>query len=178
MVGGDYYWQFFSGKIVRGIAGPVAMETSLGWVLSGSVPNNSTCNTNALIATHVMKVTGVIDSNKFDRDIVEKIGEFWDIENSESIQFDGKNYSVRLLWKCDPKGLPDNFSLCKSRLNMLVNRLSKNPTKFRVYDDIIEQWETDGVITHRNTDVTNHFKHTAMFSARTNIDGRKFNVYS
>ena len=55
LVGGDYYWQFFSGKIVRGIAGPVAMETSLGWVLSGSVPNNST-NTNVLIATHVMKV--------------------------------------------------------------------------------------------------------------------------
>ena len=136
------------------------METSLGWVLSGSVPNNSTCNTNVLIATHVMKVTGVIDSNKFDHDIVEKIGEFWDIENSglnysedlvlkyfhESIQFDGKNYSVRLPWKCNPKGLPDNFSLCKSRLNMLVNRLSKNPTKFRVYDDIIKQWETDGVI--------------------------------
>ena len=30
LIGGDYYWSFFTGKIVRGETGPVAMETLLG----------------------------------------------------------------------------------------------------------------------------------------------------
>ena len=34
LIGGDFYWKFFSGKVIRGISGPVASETSLGWALS------------------------------------------------------------------------------------------------------------------------------------------------
>ena len=34
LVGGNYYWQFFSGKVVRGRKGPVAMESCLGYVMS------------------------------------------------------------------------------------------------------------------------------------------------
>ena len=75
----------------------------------------------------------------------------------ESIQFDGNNYSVRLPWKCDPTVLPDNFSLCKSRLNMLINGLSKNPAKFKVYDGIIRQWEKDGVIESVDRDDYSNF---------------------
>ena len=37
LVGGDYYWSFISGKIIRGDDGesPVALNTRIGWVLSG-----------------------------------------------------------------------------------------------------------------------------------------------
>ena len=36
LIGGDYYWSFFMGKILHGKIGPVAMETLLDWVLSGN----------------------------------------------------------------------------------------------------------------------------------------------
>ena len=99
-----------------------------------------------------------------DADIVSKIGEFWDVEDiglsnndnlvmkefNESITFDGDNYSVKLPWKCDPAVLPNNFSLCKSRLNVLIKRLSANPEKFKVYDEIIKDQEEQGIIETAN----------------------------
>ena len=35
LVGSDQYWQLVSGKVVRGDDGPTAIQTKLGWVLSG-----------------------------------------------------------------------------------------------------------------------------------------------
>ena len=31
----DFYWQFVTGKMIRGHSGPVAVETTLEWILSG-----------------------------------------------------------------------------------------------------------------------------------------------
>ena len=36
LIGGDYYWSFFTGKIVRGKIGPVARKILLGWGLTGN----------------------------------------------------------------------------------------------------------------------------------------------
>ena len=36
LIGADFYWRFVTGHILQGKkSGPVAMETKLGWVLSG-----------------------------------------------------------------------------------------------------------------------------------------------
>ena len=35
LIGGDYYWKFIIGEIKRGPCGPIAVDTILGWVLSG-----------------------------------------------------------------------------------------------------------------------------------------------
>ena len=37
LIGGDFYWSFVSGNISKGRTGPIALETTLGWVLSGNV---------------------------------------------------------------------------------------------------------------------------------------------
>jgi len=34
LIGNDFSWSFFTGDMKRGESGPVAMKTSLGWVLS------------------------------------------------------------------------------------------------------------------------------------------------
>ena len=39
LIGNDFYWSFFTGDMKRGESGPVAMKTSLGWVLSGPMPH-------------------------------------------------------------------------------------------------------------------------------------------
>jgi len=37
LVGSDYYWQLTTGEVIRGEGGPIAINTKLGWVLSGSI---------------------------------------------------------------------------------------------------------------------------------------------
>ena len=55
LIGADYYWDFVSGNIKRGNSGPVAVETILGWVLSGTYEfqNNISATVN-LSSTHVL----------------------------------------------------------------------------------------------------------------------------
>ena len=37
LVGADHYWSLVTGEVRRGSSGPVALNTRLGWVLSGSI---------------------------------------------------------------------------------------------------------------------------------------------
>ena len=59
LIGSDQMWQFFSGQKISGKSGvgPVAFETSLGWVLSGPVEGKHDPNlpsaTN-FVETHVL----------------------------------------------------------------------------------------------------------------------------
>ena len=154
LVGGDFYWKFFSGKIVRGISGPVASETSLGWVLSGSV-DAPPAQVNVISASHTM----LIRVSDRDSEIINKCHEFWNVENAglesreeeildnfnKSVQFVDQHYSVRLPFACDTSILPDNFSLCKTRLNTLIHKLSTDRSKLIEYDAIIRKWDEDGI---------------------------------
>ena len=38
LIGGDYYWDLTTGHTCRGDSRPVAIQTKLGWVLSGPTP--------------------------------------------------------------------------------------------------------------------------------------------
>ena len=57
LVGSDQYWSLVSGRVVRGEHGPTAIETKLGWVLSGPIPEGTQVNRQQsnLVATHVLK---------------------------------------------------------------------------------------------------------------------------
>ena len=168
LIGGNQYWKFVSGKLCRGPTGPVAMETMFGWVLSGNVEGiPQSCSTNLATSTHVLQISCEVpdvDPIEFDRSMVDRIHEFWNTENtgvpseeerviqefSESIDFDGKNYHVPILFKCDPTVLPDNYSLCVGRLRSQLPKLKANPNLFQIYNDIIVQQEVDGVIVGRS----------------------------
>jgi hypothetical protein len=41
LIGSDLYWQFITGKIIRGTGDLVAIESKFGWILSGSVERSS-----------------------------------------------------------------------------------------------------------------------------------------
>ena len=49
LVGADLYWNFVSGKIVRNEDEPVAIETVLGWVLSGKMESGVNKNSVSLM---------------------------------------------------------------------------------------------------------------------------------
>ena len=37
LIGSDHYWKFVTGEMRRGNQGPVAIQSKLGWLLSGSI---------------------------------------------------------------------------------------------------------------------------------------------
>ena len=77
LVGVDFYYSFFSGKIVKGINGPVASETILGWVLSDKIKEGNTDSSQCL-TTHTIKVA--IGELEYEGDpLREELSKFWSI---------------------------------------------------------------------------------------------------
>ena len=69
LIGADYYWHFVQDHVIRG-DGPTAVQSKLGYLLSGPLPAKTQCN---LISLHVTTTTSheVCDLEKF-----------WQIESS------------------------------------------------------------------------------------------------
>ena len=80
LIGADHYWSFFTGGMSRGESGPVALETSLGWVLSGAVPDApSTESTQVNITTlrvDTEKCPNLSDRAPEWRELEEKLTQF------------------------------------------------------------------------------------------------------
>ena len=151
MIGGDFYWSFVSGNIRKGRTGPVTLETTLGWVLSGDVGVSSFKNEH--VSTHIFKLgcakveTSVDIFSKRDQILLNKVKKFWEIEDvsskpcmnhsdqgdrihesfKSSIAFGDGHSTVGPPGKTDKLMLPDNFAPSKQRLESLENRL-KTPT--------------------------------------------------
>ena len=60
LIGSDYYWDLATGEVCRGESGPVAINTRLGWVLSGPTPPGRQeplrKPTTSLLAPHSLRV--------------------------------------------------------------------------------------------------------------------------
>ena len=78
LIGSDFYWSIFSGTVLRGDwCGPVALESKVGWILSGSLQGNNVekrYNVNLVgTPTHV-----VLIETKGNVDLIEnKLSRFW-----------------------------------------------------------------------------------------------------
>jgi len=76
LVGIDFYFRFFSGKRIESKEGVVASESSLGWILSGSVVFKGLTE---LSYSHQMRVeVQTVDS------LDAKLHKFWQIEETEN----------------------------------------------------------------------------------------------
>ena len=153
-IGADYYWDFVSGNIKRGNSGPVAAETILGWVLSGTYEfeNNISATVN-LSSTHVLKLSVQESDINYD----SCFQKFRQIESSETkaksfsdypkhVYFNCHKYETPLPWKEHCELIPDNYALCESRLYSLIIRLKRDPVTLQEYDSILEKQESEGII--------------------------------
>ncbi|MBA4719445.1 MAG: hypothetical protein HRO68_10275 [Nitrosopumilus sp.] len=80
LIGSDYYWELTTGRVKRGESGPVAMETKLGWVLSGPVPGMKQDQLAvSLVSTHTLKV----DTNDVstESNLNDTLRAFWELES-------------------------------------------------------------------------------------------------
>ena len=128
IIGADYLWTFQTGGIIRGETDePVAIETELGWVLSGPLKiKDVECEGSAqfvdaganLININSVTAEDMSEENEIQREICK----LWDLDSLgikkidevheafvDSITFDGERYSVRLPWKKGHGDLPSNY---------------------------------------------------------------------
>ncbi len=129
--GAGYLWQYQGGCVIFGKPEePVAVQTSLGWVLSGPIKGrlNDT--------PHGVATVNNIRAEIKDCIVDEEICKLWDLETigirpkdeaSESLQdnivFNGVRYSVRLPWKVGHDALPTNYANSLARLKKFLKNV-------------------------------------------------------
>ena len=69
LFGNDFYWSFFTGDTKQGESGPVTMKTSLGWVLSGPLPQTPGSDTDV---HSVSRYTLRLDNSSCGDTVTEK----------------------------------------------------------------------------------------------------------
>ena len=118
LVGSDQYWSLVSGRVVRGKLGPAAIETKLGWVLSGPISEGIQVDRqqSSLVLKSAVNPVDVTDET-LDGDLKT----FWVLESlgikprtlyeqfKEQISFKNNRYEVHLPCKTPHLSLPDNY---------------------------------------------------------------------
>ena len=156
LIGVDYYWQIVGDEVIRG-NGPTAVQSKLGYLLSGPLSLQKSCRE----ATNVFHIT-INPHADHDNHTIEK---FWAIESTgtlptvpkDSDRFmdtylssitrqENGSYVVRFPWKEDHAPLPSNYEVCKQRIRSLVRRLASTPDLMRTYDQIIKEQERRGFV--------------------------------
>ena len=155
LIGSNFLWDFQQGETIRGGPHePVAVKTTLGWVLSGPLKGKFTAEANDA------NVNFVIDSRRQEvKQIDEEVHKLWDLDSLgiregnnvheqliDDISFTGTNYSVRLPWKIGHKDLTSNYDISLARLTGLLRKLRKEPYILEKYDDIINEQFQSGII--------------------------------
>lgn len=153
LIGSDFYWHL--GETIRGDTGPTAINTKLGWVLSGPVMGKPGLDT-ATLVTHVLRVDTTTELRQLDTSLQR----FWDLESlgivdkeeqvyeqfTEHISIREGRYEFPLPWKDPLATIPSNYELSLGRLKKLMQRLKQDPETFKAYDAIIGEQLKAGIV--------------------------------
>ena len=162
LVGADHYWSFMTNEVkhAEDKRGPVAIGTTLGWVLSGPMDLRGTNDTLSNLSVAHVNFTQTEDpTTEPSCPIREQLSKFWDIESlvlivnysvydelKENVVYNGERYQVSLPFKEGHSLLPDNFLLSKQRLKSLLNCLKSKPEILAEYDQILCEQERLSII--------------------------------
>ena len=99
LIGSDFYWNFVNGETNRGKEGPMAVNSALGWLLSGPISGNVDRSYDAhtnLIIDYKNSLVQLSD----DDILANSFKGFWEIEsiaiNDLTTNVDGKNESFEI----------------------------------------------------------------------------------
>lgn len=157
MIGVDVAPRLYTGKKIDLECGPTATETRLGWILSGKILVSAKPNKNNMMCLISMHMLDDVVKNMWEleaigiTDPVETIQRA-ELEKSAMDHFrktvckleDGR-YEVSLPWLEGRQKLPNNFMQASFLLKKATTTLKKDGS-LAAYDDILRQWEADGII--------------------------------
>ena len=159
LIGENFYWDIITGKVIRGASGPVALESGIGWILSGrsAAPNNSREVSTMLSISR----RDTREEEEDTRDVVvdTSLKEFFQSESvngakenvltnfKRDIQFSGEKYVVKLPEKDNHEFLPDNYQLCLKRFLCNEKRLQNHEMKDlpEQYRQVFEEYKANGM---------------------------------
>ncbi|GIY52051.1 reverse transcriptase [Caerostris extrusa] len=79
-----------------------------------------------------------VDKKLYDKQMLEQF--------DESIKFRDGRYEIKLPRKFDNIDLPNNYDVAKRRIEYLVRRFRKNPSLFKDYKAVINEYLTLGIV--------------------------------
>ena len=185
LIGSDFQWEFMEGEEIRGGPHePVAVKTTLGWVLSGPLKgekfdSSPQCSVNLLPCEPSAK------------GIEEQVNKLWDLDSLgirpkdnvheallDDIVFTGERYSVSLPWKEGHGPLPLNYNNCVARLKSQIRKLKQDPKVLHEYDRIISEQLQTGIISKvskmEDAERVSYLPHSAV--VRENAETAKVRV--
>ena len=164
LIGVDYYWQIVGDEVIRG-NGPTAVESKLGYLLSGPLSLPKSCQE----TTNVFHIT-INSHTDHDNQTIEK---FWAIESTGTLPtmtkdcdhfmdtymnsitcLDDGSYMVKFPWKDNHPPLPSNFRVCERRTRSLARKLIHTPDLMKSYNEIIKEQERRGFIEKISSEPT------------------------
>ena len=152
LIGSDFYWSIILDGIRQGEKGPVAVNSKLGWILSGPSCVTSSGNetvSNLIVTEGEPELSEVVANNRLHLALIKR---FWDTEAIgiegelktkditldpeflKNIQYRNSHYEVSLPWRRDCSDIADHYNLCSNRLRYLQQRLLKKPEILKEYD--------------------------------------------
>ena len=169
LIGMNYYHHIVTGEVVKGKSGPVAANSTLGWLLSGPYNLSSNVSSNVmsnrvldsypqrLIVSEIELQEG---STQKDLELQTAVKDFWKHEamgieeivksvaseavhksNEFDIKLKEKWYKISLPWRSDVSHdcLSDTYQMCLKRLGSLCNRLKQDHDLLNEYDSILKE---------------------------------------
>jgi len=143
LIGSNYYWNVVSGDVVKGDHGPVAVNSRLGWLLSGTIDSSETIE---LSHSHLIISGSPVHCE--DDILVKSLQRFWEVESIgvmeplavsskkdpflSSISFENGRYEVGLPWKRTQCTVPDHLALCEAHLKSLLKNDFNQTLKYWV----------------------------------------------
>ena len=131
----------------------VAVESYFGWIITGPVDSYS---------KHTSAMLTMVENNE----VTASLRRFWELESigiveavnptmsqeeelavndfNDGLNFDGKNYEVRLPWKRDHPKLENNYAQAVKRLESIERKLKRDPEKAEAYTTAINQYVEKG----------------------------------
>jgi len=156
LIGSDHYWDIVIGDITREGDGPVAINSRLGWLLSGHTRHSRNHDSNV--------ITNLALVNSIDSSVDEvaiQLQRFWDTEAigimecsvtaddhfSSLVEFEEleKRYVVSLPW-ASLHPTSTNYDICVTRLHMLRARLQRDNSLFQQYQATFDSQLHSGII--------------------------------
>ena len=155
LIGLDYYWAFILGEVKRGGSGPVALESRVGWLLSGPIIEGNTvgdCDSQSMLILNQeddrldllaekfwsLETIGVVESK--NSDVMKRF--------SDTVVFkeNSGRYQVNLPWRENMGVLSDNYSLCHKRLTNQLKRFCHDSELFERYNSVMADHIVQGIL--------------------------------
>ena len=156
LIGLDNYYNFIYGTVIRGKYNyPIALESTLGWIISGPYSIDNETNVYNVDSHFLFVPPSLFNTNAVEKESFESYSKIWDIESvgvtkkelevyqnfENELEIKQGRYSIKLPFKSTSEFVPDNYITSEKRLRSLKYKLDKNPKLKKQYANILCECE-------------------------------------